>query len=516
MIGRNRSLAFALALVVALAVFVVFAGAALAAGGDDTKATTDVICVDGYVINHRELAVNGTKVDLAVEAVSATGTYSATVDANGYFKFKDIPAGDYNFRMQLPDGWEGIVPQADRAGIAETGITTLKTKDGCYRIVFKIRRVFDVIVIKWEELLDFTVRPGEGWTITATPVKDPYVKPQTQVTDAGGQAYFTLTAGDWTLAETVKNGWTPVTPKQVSLHLDQYAPAGALDPVVFKNKQPACKSEIIVQKIGYGTDANDQDVQLGPLAGWKVTVARADKKAPPVTKVTDGSGKATFGGLPPGVYKVTETVQPGWEVVGDNPLTVIHMDCETTNVTFNNREIPGQLKIYGTKWFKAWEKPYKGQMVGLSGWEITAKLVGTDTMTTTVTNALGQYTFSEKQLKDAGIAFPGASVDVCEEDRDNWIHKTPKCVVVTFPYPVPATYTGVKVDFVNYQDPPMPGASAGTVSASGACSAYHVVNKGETLGMIAGSYGTSIGAIARANGVKNIDLVYTGQKLCIK
>ena len=51
------------------------------------------ICVDGYVINHREIAVDGTKTDpaLYVEAVGANGTYSATVASNGYFKFKSLP-----------------------------------------------------------------------------------------------------------------------------------------------------------------------------------------------------------------------------------------------------------------------------------------------------------------------------------------------------------------------------------------------------------------------------------------
>ena len=31
--------------------------------------------------------------------------------------------------------------------------------------------------------------------------------------------------------------WTPLTPAAVSITLDQYAPPGAMDPVVFKNRQ---------------------------------------------------------------------------------------------------------------------------------------------------------------------------------------------------------------------------------------------------------------------------------------
>ena len=127
---------------------------------------------------------------------------------------------------------------------------------------------------------------------------------------------------------------------------------------------------------------------------------------------------------------------------------------------FENKEVKGPLSISGRKLFKAWVPPYKGTVIGLPGWVMTATLVGTDTMTTTVTDALGNYTFTEAQLKDAGIGFPGASVKVCEESRDNWIHVTPECVTVKFPYPVPAGYKGETVNFTNVQDPPLASAPA--------------------------------------------------------
>ena len=383
----NRKLAFVVALGAALVMLFMLSSVAFA-GSDTTK----TVCVDGYVINHREIVVNGTKTDppLYVEAVGANGTYSATVASDGYFKFKSLPAAkldtkatsvaqsDWNFQMQLPQDWEGIAPAAENAGLAETGVTTLKEQTACYRIVFKVRRVFGVMVVKWEELGDGTVQPGANWTITATPVKDPFVKPKTEKTDAGGRLGFTLTAGKWTLSETLKTGWKPITPSQVTIVLDQYAAAGAMDPVVFKNQEPVCKSRIEVQKVGYGTDADGKEVMLGPLAGWSVTVSRADGTMTPITKVTDGLGKAVFAGLPPGVYTVKETVQVGWEVKGDNPQTVIHRDCEKTPVRIENVEVQGKLKISGRKLFKAWVAPYAGTTVGLPGWVITATLVGTD------------------------------------------------------------------------------------------------------------------------------------------
>jgi hypothetical protein len=281
----------------AAALVMLFAFSSIVFAGGDTPANGPVVCVDGYVINHRELAVDGTKTtpSLLVDAVDATGaTITVPVDSKGYFKFEKLPAGDWNFKSQLPADWEGIVPVAARGGVAETGVTALAEKKDpkdCYRIVFKIRRVFDVTVIKWEELLDGTVRPGADWEITFTPVKDPFVKAQTKKTNESGAAVFTVTPGNWTISEKVKSGWKPITPSTVHLTLDQYAPPGAMDPVVFKNLQPPCKSSIVVEKTGLGRDANGGLVWLGPLAGWQVTVARADGAMAPVTKIRMRQGR---------------------------------------------------------------------------------------------------------------------------------------------------------------------------------------------------------------------------------
>jgi len=512
MIWKNRTLVFAVAFAAALGML--FGWSSVVSAGSDTPTapTRATVCVDGYVINHREVAVDGTRTDppLVVEAVGQMGSASAPVGSNGYFKFDELIVGDWNFQIQLPDGWEGIVPQAERGGLAETGFASLAERKGCYRVVFKLRRVFEVVVIKWEERLDGSVRGGEGWVITATPVKDPFVKPKTETTDGDGYAYFTLTPGHWIFSEVVKPGWKPVTPSRVTLELDQYAPVGARDPVVFKNREPACYSTIVVEKMGYGVDAEGKDVLLGPLAGWKVTVSRADDGMKPITKETDGSGKVTFTHLPPGVYKVQEHLQLGWEALSPNPQTVINVNCETTTVTFDNKETIGDMRIYGSKLFRAWVEPYRGQLVGLSGWKITAQLVGTDVMTSTVTNALGNYLFPEEQLKAAGIAFPGATVEVCEEERDNWIPVTPKCVRVNFPYPLPAHFTGVKVDFTNIQDPPPSGSTAGS-----SCQGHHLILRGDTLASIAARYGTTVRSLMQVNQIRNANLIYTGRILCI-
>jgi LysM repeat protein len=55
--------------------------------------------------------------------------------------------------------------------------------------------------------------------------------------------------------------------------------------------------------------------------------------------------------------------------------------------------------------------------------------------------------------------------------------------------------------------PPHPGKCT--------CASYHTVKYGQTLYSIARHYGVSPWAIARCNGIYNMNLIYAGQRLCI-
>ena len=64
----------------------------------------------------------------------------------------------------------------------------------------------------------------------------------------------------------------------------------------------------------------------------------------------------------------------------------------------------------------------------------------------------------------------------------------------------------------------IPGASGGNAGSSGGATAsggVHVVRPGENLSTIAARYGTTIAALAQANGIANPNHIYVGQRLTI-
>ena len=72
-----------------------------------------------------------------------------------------------------------------------------------------------------------------------------------------------------------------------------------------------------------------------------------------------------------------------------------------------------------------------------------------------------------------------------------------------------------QADFTNQQDPPVGAAVGGTTSVAAGRRTTVVVPKGQTLARLAAEYGTSVGALVRANRIRNADLIYGGQRLCV-
>jgi len=64
--------------------------------------------------------------------------------------------------------------------------------------------------------------------------------------------------------------------------------------------------------------------------------------------------------------------------------------------------------------------------------------------------------------------------------------------------------------------PDSTSTSGGGGAATGSgCKQSHTVVAGDDLSHLASRYGTSIGALANANGITNPNLIYVGQVLCV-
>ena len=162
MSNKTRKFMLVLAVFAALAMLMSMTSISFAGGDQPTDGKT--VCVSGYVINHREQPVDGTKFEPALtvyafgvpgtmdaaslpdmaaqfenaEALAgaadanmadaeAAGLYvaTATVGADGKYEFKTLPADYYYvFALPLPTDWDGIVPVASRGGIAWTSWTS--------------------------------------------------------------------------------------------------------------------------------------------------------------------------------------------------------------------------------------------------------------------------------------------------------------------------------------------------------------------------------------------------------
>lgn len=78
-------------------------------------------------------------------------------------------------------------------------------------------------------------------------------------------------------------------------------------------------------------------------------------------------------------------------------------------------------------------------------------------------------------------------------------------------YNIPAGPTCTK----QFEPPPVPTVTPAPTQTPPACRAYYTVRWGDTLYAIAWRHQTTVWAIAQANHIWNVNLIYPGQVLCI-
>jgi len=60
----------------------------------------------------------------------------------------------------------------------------------------------------------------------------------------------------------------------------------------------------------------------------------------------------------------------------------------------------------------------------------------------------------------------------------------------------------------------VPCKDAQPVPPGDACT-WYTVQRGDTLTKVAAKYGSTVQAIAQRNGLRNVNLIYVGQRLCV-
>jgi uncharacterized repeat protein (TIGR01451 family) len=184
-----------------------------------------------------------------------------------------------------------------------------------------------------------------GWEFTITN-NSGYSK---SVTTAGGSCGCScdycvttcdLAAGEYTITETLKAGWTCTTgnPRTVTVECDKTTT------VKFGNQKP-CSGCLKIYKYNDKNGNGQKDCGEAYLSGWTFNVTDSQGNSQSVT--TGTGGYVTICNLLLGQYTITETLKAGWTCTTGNPRTVTVGCDKTTTVKFGNQKpCSGCLKIY--------------------------------------------------------------------------------------------------------------------------------------------------------------------------
>ena len=150
-----------------------------------------------------------------------------------------------------------------------------------------------------------------NWDFTADGV--------TQTTDGTGCTVFDLAPGTYPVTETLKPGWTNITP----LTQEAMVMSNMQHSLLFINQEPAGVVNGTIQVCKQNTTG-------AFLPGWDFT-------ADGVTQTTDGTGCTVFD-LAPGTYTVTETLQSGWTNVTPLAQDATVVSNTQASLLFINKE----------------------------------------------------------------------------------------------------------------------------------------------------------------------------------
>ncbi|MBP1692257.1 MAG: Conserved repeat domain protein [Chloroflexi bacterium] len=178
-------------------------------------------CVDGFKINDLDEGLSGWQID--ARNTDTGEQFSAVTDANGYFKINTLSLGAWTISENLQEGWEPVTAPSFTVQVTEPFT--------CQTVRFKNRTQYACVDVFKKDETDGAGLPG--WNITLQPAYGG--QPVSGITDGTGWVRFNqLTPGTYTIKEDLVNGWTSVSPTQVTVDL---AASGRCAEVNFVNVQ---------------------------------------------------------------------------------------------------------------------------------------------------------------------------------------------------------------------------------------------------------------------------------------
>jgi protocatechuate 3,4-dioxygenase beta subunit len=317
--------------------------------------------------------------------------YVTYTDENGKYCFRNLEADYYIVYEVVPAGWAATTLTSYMV-VIESGDRELLPDFGNFKCV-KIP-IFKYEDVNGNGVFDNGDRPIAGWTFTVSgPAFD---APLVVVTDKYGWANVTVcVAGEYTVTEEDRAGWTHVNPKDGYLKVT-VSSGDALRPLRFGNFELGVL--ILIKYYDWDMDGQLDEGEVG-LPNWVIWLngTLVGGGYLNMTRLTDSNGEVRFDGLPAGTYIVSERLEyapPGWQ-----PTTPWIVSVDITSGS-QSRILMGNV-LLGEIWgYKFYDKDLDGVMdedePGLEGWRIV--LDGVDDMGMPVhmetwTNGAGYYMF---------------------------------------------------------------------------------------------------------------------------
>ena len=282
------------------------------------------------------------------KTVTTGGSGGTCGDGDYCVTICDLAAGQYTITETPKDGWTNTDPtDGSRTKTVTVTCGTTKTVkfgnqqgcNGCLQICKYEDKNGNGQKDSGESYLSgwvFTVTNSNGYSKTVTTGDG-------RSTSCGDGDYCVtvcdLAAGQYTITETPKDGWTNTDPRDGSLKKTVTVECGKTTTIKFGNQQK-CNGCLKIYKYEDKNGNGQKDYGESYLSGWQFTVTSSSGYSKTVTTGTDGY--VTICSLLPGQYTVTETQQTGWKNTDptDGSLKkTVTVTCRTTaTVKFGNKQ----------------------------------------------------------------------------------------------------------------------------------------------------------------------------------